>query len=156
MCPGVYTVTSRWAHQCRSQDGGRGGGCGGWGPAPNLGAASPQVCCWGLCPRTPAVAPPHTPAGAAPQTPAGAAPQTPAGATSQTPAGAAPQTPAGRSAPDTAGGSHPSPCWGLPPQPPATFLRQNRPRVWGGAPTPCVHDSIKPTGLVRRRVVKFV
>ncbi len=32
----------------------------------------------------------------------------------------------------------------------------SRARVWGGASNLCVHDSIKPAGLVRRRFVKFV
>ncbi|MCP3667396.1 MAG: transposase family protein [Gammaproteobacteria bacterium] len=38
----------------------------------------------------------------------------------------------------------------------ATFLRRNRPGVCGGAPTPCVPYSIKPTtGLVRREEPTF-
>ncbi len=51
--------------------------------------------------------------------------------------------------PDRSGGSLPDPllngvCGG------AQTGSGSRPGGWGEAPTPCVHESIKPTGLVRR------
>ncbi|MCP3666913.1 MAG: hypothetical protein GY696_31205, partial [Gammaproteobacteria bacterium] len=74
--------------------------------------------------------------------------------------GAPPQRPGRLRRKNIAGGSAPrhpperglgrSTSGGLGIEPPATRLQPSRPVIGGGAPTPCVHDSIKPTGLVRR------
>ncbi len=61
--------------------------------------------------------------------------------------GAPPQTLGRLSRKNVAGGSTPRP----PPQTPLHSCGKAAP-----GSTPCTHDSIKPAGLVRRRVVKFV
>ncbi len=50
------------------------------------------------------------------------------------------------------GGRGGPPALEAPPQtpPPGRGLGRYTSGVWGGAPTPCVHDSIKPAGLARR------
>ncbi len=70
--------------------------------------------------------------------------------------GGLPQTPGRLRRKNVARGSAPDPRWVPAPNP----VQEG---VWGGAPSnilaekPCRGlDSIKPTGLVRRRVVKFV
>ncbi len=35
------------------------------------------------------------------------------------------------------------------------ILAAKPPRVWGGAPTPCVHDSIKPAGLIESSLARW-
>ncbi len=100
---------------------------------------------WGSAPD-PAEAPPPTPQGLRPRPRWGSAP---------TPLGLRP-----RFRWDTAPDPHLEGVWGGAP----ARVRGRNPQLhscgedtpgFGTAPTPCVHDSIKPAGLVRRRVVKF-